>query len=222
MSFISKILFKIKHIAYTVAYGPKSSPEKFADYLRSEGVIVGEKTYFYDPKTTHIDMTRPYLIEIGNHVHIPAYVKILTHGYDVAVIHEKYKCNSGSSGKVKIGDNVFIGMGTIILKGVTIGNNVVIAAGSVVNKDIPDDCVAAGNPAKPIMSIEEYFKNRFEAQLDEAVELATEYHKRTGKKPDRYVLREHLWLFDKSACREKTPEPKFKDLEEFLDYCGIN
>lgn len=222
MGFIDKILFKIKQIAYIVAYGPKSSPQKFADYLRSEGVLVGEKTYFYDPKTTHIDMTRPYLIEFGKNVHVPANVTVLTHGYDVVVIHNKYKCNCGSSGKVKIGDNVFIGLGTTILKGVTIGNNVVIAAGSVVNKDIPDDCVAAGNPAKPIMSIEEYFKKRFDAQLGEAVELATEYYKRMGKKPDRYIMREHLWLFDKSACMEKTPEPKFNSLEEFLDYCGIN
>jgi len=38
----------------------------------------------------------------------------------------------------------------IILKGVTIGNNVIIAAGSVVNKDVPSDCLIAGNPAKII------------------------------------------------------------------------
>lgn len=222
MGIKDKILFKIKQIAYVVAYGPKSTPQKFADYLRQEGVIVGEKTYFYDPKSTFIDMTRPYLIEFGKNVHVPANVTVLTHGYDVVVIHNKYKCNCGSSGKVKIGDNVFIGFGTIILKGVTVGNNVVIAAGSVVSKDIPDDCVAAGNPAKPIMSIEEYFKKRFDAQLREAVELATEYYKRTGKKPDRYIMREHLWLFDESMCRENTPKPKFRDMDDFLNYCGIN
>lgn len=49
-----------------------------------------------------------------------------------------------------IGKNVFIGTNCIILKGVSIGNRSIIAAGSVVTKDIPEDCIAAGNPAKVI------------------------------------------------------------------------
>ncbi len=49
---------------------------------------------------------------------------------------------------VTIGDNVWIGGGSIILPGVTIGNNSVIGAGSVVTKDIPDDVVAVGNPCR--------------------------------------------------------------------------
>ena len=52
------------------------------------------------------------------------------------------------SKEVVIGDNVFIGMKTIILKGVHVGNNVVIGAGSVVTKDIPDNEIWAGNPAR--------------------------------------------------------------------------
>lgn len=51
---------------------------------------------------------------------------------------------------VTIGDNVWIGGSVTILPGVTIGNNVTIGAGSVVVKDIPDDCVAVGNPARVI------------------------------------------------------------------------
>ncbi len=47
---------------------------------------------------------------------------------------------------VRIGDNVWIGMGAIILKGVTIGENSVIAAGAVVTKDVPANVVVAGNP----------------------------------------------------------------------------
>ncbi|MGY3211149.1 acyltransferase [Mucilaginibacter sp. HD30] len=53
---------------------------------------------------------------------------------------------------VVIKDDVFIGMDSIILKGVTIGSGVVIAAGSVVSKDIPDNEVWGGNPAKFIKS----------------------------------------------------------------------
>lgn len=51
---------------------------------------------------------------------------------------------------VKIGDNVWIGGGTIILPGVTIGNNTIIGAGSVVTKDIPSDTIAYGNPCRVI------------------------------------------------------------------------
>lgn len=51
---------------------------------------------------------------------------------------------------VRIGDNVWIGGGAILMPGITIGNNVVIGAGSVVTKDIPDDVVAYGSPCRVI------------------------------------------------------------------------
>ena len=60
---------------------------------------------------------------------------------------------------IRIGDNVFIGWGTIVLPGVTIGDNVVIGAGSVITKDIPSGVVAAGNPAKILKPLEEYISN---------------------------------------------------------------
>lgn len=57
------------------------------------------------------------------------------------------------SNPVIIGNNVWIGAHSIILKGVNVGSDSVIAAGSVVTKDIPDHCVAAGNPAKVVRTI---------------------------------------------------------------------
>lgn len=54
---------------------------------------------------------------------------------------------------VHIGENVFIGMDSIILKGVTVGARSIIGAGSVVTKNIPSDCIAAGNPCKIIKYI---------------------------------------------------------------------
>lgn len=51
---------------------------------------------------------------------------------------------------VYIGKNVWIGVGSIVLKGVTIGDGSVVAAGSVVTKDIPENCLVGGNPAKVI------------------------------------------------------------------------
>ena len=84
-------------------------------------------------------------ISIGQHVVISENVAIWdSNGHDI--IRDGYI----KSAPVKIGNHVWIGVNVIILKGVTIGNNVIIAAGSVVNKDIPSDCLIAGNPAKVI------------------------------------------------------------------------
>lgn len=96
---------------------------------------------------------------------------------------------------VVIGNNVFIGMKSTILKGVHIGNNVIIGANSLVNKDIPDNCVAAGNPCKVIMSLEEYHEKRKAAQVLEAKELVELYRERYGKEPDEKALHEFFWLF---------------------------
>lgn len=49
---------------------------------------------------------------------------------------------------VRIKDNVWIGMGAVILKGVTIGENAIVAAGAIVTKDVPPNAIVAGNPAK--------------------------------------------------------------------------
>ena len=61
---------------------------------------------------------------------------------------------------ITVGDNVWIGGGVQVMPGVTIGSNVVIGGGSVVTKDIPDNCVAVGNPCKVIRPITEADKTR--------------------------------------------------------------
>jgi maltose O-acetyltransferase len=59
-------------------------------------------------------------------------------------------------GKIDIRENCFIGDSTIVLPNITIGSNSIIGSGSVVTKDIPPNTVVAGNPAKPICSLEAY------------------------------------------------------------------
>lgn len=61
-------------------------------------------------------------------------------------------------GKVKIGNNVYIGTNSLIMPGVTVGNNVLIAAGSVVTHSVPDNVVIGGNPAHIICSFEDYYE----------------------------------------------------------------
>ncbi|WP_057511024.1 acyltransferase [Staphylococcus simulans] len=102
--------------------------------------------------------TEPYLITIGNHVTVTAGVKFITHDGGVWVLRNEYP-NIDVFGKINVGNNVFIGINSIILPNVNIGNNVVIAAGSIVTKSIPDNVVVGGNPAKKIKSYTEY-KNK--------------------------------------------------------------
>lgn len=83
-------------------------------------------------------------------------------------VGEGFYANTGvtilDGAKVTIGDNVWVGAQTVINPGVTIGSNVVIGSGSVVNKDIPDNVIAVGNPCRVIRKITDedkkyYFRN---------------------------------------------------------------
>lgn len=128
-------------------------------------------------------------------------------------------------------------MKTTILKGVNIGNNVIIGANSLVNKDIPDNCVAAGNPAKVLMTLDEYYIKRKKAQDQEAAELVRLYRERYGKEADERALHEFFWLFitgdsDLPDCWKKMMSlvgnaeysykklnenhPRYKNMDEFL------
>lgn len=86
-------------------------------------------------------------IRIGNNVTISENVSI----WD-SDVHEIIREGYIKTAPIEIGDHVWIGTNAIILKGVTIGNNAVIAAGTVVNKNIPSNCLAAGNPMRIISS----------------------------------------------------------------------
>lgn len=101
--------------------------------------FIGSNVYF--------DGIYPNLIEIGSGCIITSGVCILTHFYNT-------KERKFYSGKVKIGDNVFIGMNTLIVNPVNIGDRSVIGAGSIVNRDIPAGEIWAGNPARFIKKIE--------------------------------------------------------------------
>lgn len=89
-------------------------------------------------------------VTIGKHVNIGGNVRIFDHDFhsiDAAIRRSERGCDDCATKPISIGDDVFIGTQCIILKGVTIGDRSVIGAGSVVSKDIPADCIAAGNPA---------------------------------------------------------------------------
>lgn len=110
----------------------------------------------------------PNLIRIGNNVHIASNVGFLTHDVTHLMLNKSDTAKSLSGGHyfqeklqcIQIGDNVFIGAGSRILYDVRIGSNVVIGAGAIVSRDIPDNSVAAGIPAKVIGSFEDFVQKR--------------------------------------------------------------
>lgn len=159
------------------------SSESYVRWLRNIGVRIGEGCIIYTPKFTHIDITRPYMLNIGCDVRIAKGVTILTHGFEWCVVRDKYEVPLGGCAPVFIGDNVFIGMNAVILKGVTVGSNVIIGAGAVVTKDIPDDVVVGGNPARVICGIDMLREKMIERQKSEAVVQAKMIIKNCGRDP---------------------------------------
>lgn len=91
-------------------------------------------------------------VEIGNHVMIGPNTLISTVNHPTTPSGRRK--NLAIAQPVKIGSDVWIGGNVTILPGVTIGNNVVVAAGAVVNKDVPDNSLVGGVPAKIIKTLE--------------------------------------------------------------------
>ena len=133
----------------------KATDYNSIEFLRSRGVQIGENVNLIN---TTIDWSHGFLVSIGNRVTLTG-VKILTHDGSTQIPFGVSKV-----GKVTIGDEVFVGHGTIILPNVRIGSRVVVGAGSVVTRDIPDNAVAAGNPAKVIGTYDDVLK-KHETQM---------------------------------------------------------
>lgn len=116
-----------------------------------------------------IDNSHCWLISIGDDVVLAPRVHILAH--DASMWNE---LGYTKIAKTTIGNNVFIGAGSIILPGVTIGDNVIVGAGSVVTKDVDSNMVVAGNPAK-VVSTYSQFIAKHRGIMQEAPLFSAEY-----------------------------------------------
>ena len=99
--------------------------------------------------------SEPYLITIGDNVTLTQGVTFHTHDGGVGLLRQKHP-NIDIIKPITIGNNVFVGSNVTILPGITIGSNVIIGSSSVVTKNVPDNVVIAGIPARFIKTFEEY------------------------------------------------------------------
>lgn len=145
---IKKIMNKLKFLYYKITNNKEKLNTEFILKCKTNGMKIGENFRCF----SNINDSEPYLIEIGDNVTISTNVNFITHDNSISKICKEY---TDCFGKISIGNNCFIGLGTIIMPGVTIGNNIIIAAGSVVTKSFNENnIVIGGNPAKKISSID--------------------------------------------------------------------
>lgn len=210
----------IKELVKRIVLGKRYSSETFTKYLRSRGVRIGEDVTFFVPSKITVDEIYPWMISIGNHVRITERCKIFSHDFAWSVPKTMGGAVLGASGRVEIGNNVFIGMDSIICRNVSIGENVIIGAGSVVTKDCQPNSVYAGNPARRISSIEDFINKRTALQNCEAVELVREYYHKYKQKPDKYAVGEYFMLFTNvDKCREfQSALDVCKNSDESIEY----
>lgn len=100
--------------------------------------------------------TEPWIITLGKNVHITDGVKFITHDGGTLLFRDKIP-DLEITKPIVVGNNVYIGNNVLLLPGVTIGSNVIIGAGAVVSRDIPDNSLAVGIPARVIKTADEYF-----------------------------------------------------------------
>lgn len=104
-------------------------------------------------------------VEIGNNVFFAPRVCVYTAGHPIDKDVRNRLLEYGW--KVKIGNDVWVGGNTVINPGVTIGDNVVIGSNSVVTKDVPSNCVAAGNPCRVVRQITQKDRELWLAQAND-------------------------------------------------------
>ena len=152
--------------------------DEWIGYLRTKGIRIGAGCEIYKDVSWG---SEPYLITIGDHVRITSGCRFITHDGGVWVLRKMYGVDGADLfGKITIGNNVHIGMDSVIMPGVTVGNNVVIGCGAVVTHDIPDGEVWGGVPARKIKTTEEYYeknKDRFDMSKGMTLEQKKDYLK---------------------------------------------
>ena len=118
---IAKVQSKLQH-----------SQEPMLEFYREGGIKLGQNCLI----CSYLLTRESHLLEIGNNVTISTNVKFVTHDNSAKLI---FGDRGDLFGKIKIGDNCFVGENSILLYGVELGNNIIVAAGSVVTRSFDEE-----------------------------------------------------------------------------------
>lgn len=209
-------------------------------FLKKKGVRIGKNFLIQNHSVTSvlIDISRPSLVTIGDNVTVNRNFNLLTHDFVSGVFLNKYHDFVPSSGRITIGNNVRFGINCTVLKGVTIGDNCFIGAGSIVTKDIPSNSIAVGSPCKVVMSLDDYYKRRKKQCIGEALDYARSIKERYGRRPVIEEFYEEFPLFlhgndivpslpIKEQLKNAYPHykqcnvPVFDGFDDFLNKAGV-
>ena len=147
----------------------KRKTESYLNGLIDNGLVIGANTSILEP--FFFDPQHCFLISIGENCTLAPNVRLIAHDAST-----KQYLGYTRIGRITVHDDCFIGDSVIVLPNVSIGPNTIIGAGAVVNKDIPENVVAAGNPVRVICSLQDY--------TDKIQSMA----KKTGVYGDEYLL----------------------------------
>jgi len=125
-------------------------------YAKKVGVNMGHNIHIYGSPFSMFG-SEPWCVTLGNNVHITHEVSFVTHDGGTLLFRDQIP-DLEITKPIKVGNNVYIGIKSIILPGIQIGDNCIIAAGSVVSKNVPDNSVVGGVPARYIKSTDEYLE----------------------------------------------------------------
>jgi carbonic anhydrase/acetyltransferase-like protein (isoleucine patch superfamily) len=147
-----KRVFKIFTVPIKILYAQLYPVE----YAKSIGVKMMGKVIIYGSSYTMFS-SESFLVTLGDNVYISLDAKFICHDGSVLPFRKDIP-DLDIAKRITVGDNVFIGLGALILPGITIGNNCVVGAYSVVTKDVPSGTIVGGNPAKIIKKTSEYLE----------------------------------------------------------------
>jgi acetyltransferase-like isoleucine patch superfamily enzyme len=152
-------LFNLIGFGYKWIY-TKYSPNKYAKKI---GVNLGENVKFYAMKPGMFS-TEPWLVTIGNNCFITANCQFITHDGGTLILRNEIP-DLEITEPIVIGNNVYIGLNTIILHGTVVGDNCIIGAGAILKGTYPSNSVIAGVPARVIKSLDHYRQKAIEKSL---------------------------------------------------------
>jgi acetyltransferase-like isoleucine patch superfamily enzyme len=140
-------------------FNPRLYMKIFNGILKIAGVnFVGEPRYI--ASTVYFDDFSK--IVLSGRTVISSNVVLLTHDYSITALKiahgEILKSDCAVIKGIVLGENVFVGMNSMLLPGTVVGDNVIIGAGSICRGNIPSNTLVLGNPAKVVCSLDELYK----------------------------------------------------------------